>query len=467
MDRTLNALGAAVVLALTLYPTTADAELVFSLDIGSDTEISDPANDPGEFADPGDVYFSSQVAGSLMAIAPRLDDADLFGGVDPAPVQGVLASAAPLGTPGLYTNFFDIDAYDAISARINQLDVSPDAPLPQPLLRANAPIDCVYPFGTVALSYSDDSTAGWGFPGAPRIPVEGLSALGFLYGTTTGQDEVFGVNLDVSGGFPAALLGMGPLRDESEVHTDLSPNPTFGSLINDDDVDALDRNPVNGCDVHYFSVDTEGRMGLNPGNIYQFTGPAAPSVALRPLHFGLPADVNIDGFEFVWLPTPQGPALAMLFTVQPNNPVSTIDESGGLVPSTLYGSFLTGNSFVVLDGPANAFDNIDAIAVAAPQQQDTDNDGVPDNIDNCILVDNPNQIDADGDGIGNRCDTDLDNDCEVSFSDLALFRNAFFTNNAPADFNSDGVVNLLDLFFLRTYFFGNPGPAAEPNLCSP
>ncbi len=36
--------------------------------------------------------------------------------------------------------------------------------------------------------------------------------------------------------------------------------------------------------------------------------------------------------------------------------------------------------------------------------QDTDNDGVPDNSDNCIRTYNPDQKDSDGDGLGDACD---------------------------------------------------------------
>ncbi|MDO3695830.1 choice-of-anchor A family protein [Wenyingzhuangia sp. chi5] len=45
-------------------------------------------------------------------------------------------------------------------------------------------------------------------------------------------------------------------------------------------------------------------------------------------------------------------------------------------------------------------------------EKDTDNDGVPDSVDNCVNTPNPNQEDADNDGIGDVCDTDTDvSDC--------------------------------------------------------
>lgn len=45
-----------------------------------------------------------------------------------------------------------------------------------------------------------------------------------------------------------------------------------------------------------------------------------------------------------------------------------------------------------------------------PIFQDTDGDGILDNIDNCPAVANADQADTDGDGIGNVCDNDMDND---------------------------------------------------------
>lgn len=49
---------------------------------------------------------------------------------------------------------------------------------------------------------------------------------------------------------------------------------------------------------------------------------------------------------------------------------------------------------------------------------DTDGDGRPDGVDNCIEVANFRQLDDDGDGYGNACDADLDGDGEVTQADL-------------------------------------------------
>jgi hypothetical protein len=50
------------------------------------------------------------------------------------------------------------------------------------------------------------------------------------------------------------------------------------------------------------------------------------------------------------------------------------------------------------------------VNVAAACNDDTDGDGIPDKEDNCPLAANPLQIDTDKDGIGDNCDPDADGD---------------------------------------------------------
>jgi hypothetical protein len=95
---------------------------------------------------------------------------------------------------------------------------------------------------------------------------------------------------------------------------------------------------------------------------------------------------------------------------------------------------------------------------------DSDGDGIADNHDNCLAVANPQQEDTNADGFGNICDADLNGDCIVNSMDLGVFRSAFFSVGAnDADFNSDAQVNALDLGILRLLFFGQPGPSALAN----
>ncbi len=91
---------------------------------------------------------------------------------------------------------------------------------------------------------------------------------------------------------------------------------------------------------------------------------------------------------------------------------------------------------------------------------DADNDGIDDNIDNCLTVYNADQADADHDGYGNWCDGDFNNDGVVNFADLAVFRATFGSADAVTDLSYNGVVNFQDLARLRLLFGRAPGPSA-------
>ena len=108
-------------------------------------------------------------------------------------------------------------------------------------------------------------------------------------------------------------------------------------------------------------------------------------------------------------------------------------------------------------------------AVPVPNS-DADGDGIADQLDNCIDVQNPAQQDTDSDGYGNICDADLDNSGGVvNFGDLALFKAAFGTADPDADFNGDGTVNLSDFSIFRSSFGKAPGPSCVdlPSGCVP
>jgi hypothetical protein len=92
-------------------------------------------------------------------------------------------------------------------------------------------------------------------------------------------------------------------------------------------------------------------------------------------------------------------------------------------------------------------------------EPDTDQDGVPDDADNCKLVANTDQRDTDHDGYGNLCDPDFNNDGVVNFTDLARLKASFFKANALIDMNGDGIVNFTDLARLKSFFLRAPGPS--------
>jgi hypothetical protein len=103
---------------------------------------------------------------------------------------------------------------------------------------------------------------------------------------------------------------------------------------------------------------------------------------------------------------------------------------------------------------------------------DPDLDGVPDEIDNCVILPNgpdlstyfcDTQLDGDADGYGNPCDTDLDNDGAAGLSDLVLMNAAqkAISLDPVFDINCDGAAGLSDLSIVNAAQKGilAPGPS--------
>lgn len=451
-------------------PSLQQERIRWSLDIGSDSEISDIVSIAAdEELDPGDVYAGGAVLGSTAA-GPALDDSVMFG-FDPVPIQNVPATAAPIGDPTVsYEDGFDLDGYDRINARLNWIGIDNQV-LDVPLLISSPALgnlDCVARMRHLLVSFhDDDDSRGWRAPAGPRIPTEGPATNGTLATPT----ELVYVN--------TGLGGWVPLLSEVDVHVDLAPAPDMFEA-DDDDVDAVDypiRPDINDCDYHYISADDEGRLNLNPAWIYEVSPGGAPIPRINHVMLGLMNGTDVDAFEFAYVRLPQNYgaaagqwAFSVVFSVGANKPSSPIDQSGGLNPGSVYASFLDGANYEVLPRGDYGFGNIDAITVMEVPLPDADGDGIDDAVDNCTLVPNPQQHDADGDGIGNVCDGDFDNDCDTDFSDLAELRMAFFSNSAVHDIwgpdeEPDGLVDFFDLARFKQLFFGTPGPAASPNLC--
>ena len=101
--------------------------------------------------------------------------------------------------------------------------------------------------------------------------------------------------------------------------------------------------------------------------------------------------------------------------------------------------------------------------VMAGPAPDTDNDTVPDAVDNCLTTANAPQCDTDADGYGNLCDADVNADGVIDVADYPAIDNNI-GDTAPfvvpgADINCDGTVDIADYPGIDNNIGGAPGPS--------
>ncbi len=357
------------------YGTLDCSFFTFSNDIGADTELSDPHNIGNEYFDPGDMYVDFGLAPPLVGGEDGYqDDESLFAGADPDPATPDAfippSSAAPVEQdepiPAVNEEYFDLDGSDNVDFVLSGLSYGPGNP--------SIPVSvgpCLFEPYNVYVSFDDDDALHYTNSAWPSVPTTSFSSAGWVYGQPGYDDEIVGWEVTVSpfGGAASPGYSYG-LTDEEWLHSQLAPNPDLSLQEVDDDVDALDAPTVHaGCDVWYFSADHEAvgqhpgsGTALHPGVIYE-NAAAGPLPVIDPtLHLGIGPDADIDAFEFavLWDAAEGRNGLALLFSVDEDDILSSGDESGGLDPTVIYYSFLNGSSHEFLD---NSADDIDAIAL--------------------------------------------------------------------------------------------------------
>ena len=387
----------------TICPQPDDYYFEFSVDIGSDTELSDPFVDGDEGFDPGDVYrwhgppvTPPLVPGGRDGIK---DDEFIFGiDIFPDPPDPTMppSTAVPVGegSPEMYWMYFDLDGHDQIDASLVEFGLQ-GQPLEMPIFMWYS--QCIYWPEFLMISMDDDAGPGWP---AFDVPVTAPSPPGYSsYGNTIRRDEILGVTL-APVGLPAPIASVYPIASEAYVHDSLRPNPDDPSDLLDDDVDSLDILwRQNQCYVWYFSPDHEatgalpGATPLDPGDIYEVMFGGGPVAVIDDVNnLGIPDETDIDAFEFVWLNADGATILGVLFSVDDDDPLTSANESGGMDPRMIYVSRLMGNSVPALQEPL--FDDIDAITIwsasleprPCPGDMDCDGDVDFDDINPFVLA---------------------------------------------------------------------------------
>ncbi|GEM_PF-4874914 len=234
-----------ILLGAQVVPAQAATEVIYSVDAGSDAELSDPLmTGAAECLDPGDGYSSLSTA----SCAPNgvVDDAAMFVAGDPFPAN-LISTGIPFGAcgtiPDCFQDYFDMDGIDLIKVTLQDLGIDPNQ--------------------------------------AVQVHMEGAQ-----------------------------------------------------------------------LKVVLFSADHEATNGLRPGFIYQkYMSSPSHAVALKgTVHMGLTAGADVDAFEIAFITDPNDGIqyLGVLFSVDEDDPTTAVDESGGLNPGYLFGSFLDGGAPIVI-----------------------------------------------------------------------------------------------------------------------
>jgi hypothetical protein len=365
-------LAAAAAVGLVWSPS-ASGQLVYSLDIGSDLDMSDPGG--AGPADAGDLYDETFGLGTTIkndtSGGPNVGFPEVAA---PQPLPTAIGSVAggASAVRSAYDEYFDLDGEDQLNLVIPELPTTPllleglDRPTQESFGISFEPT-------TLLLSFEDDGPAGWAATG--DVPTTALPD----HGLPAPADEV----VSITGPFTTWGPPVG-VRDETTMGLPIDPFVT----TQDDDVDALDDRVLPHW---YWSADHEANLGNDPGGIY-YTDPTAPGankalVLDDVANVGIAADADVDAFEFVSISqgtfvalfgfdpdggTLVGPdVLTMLFSVDANDPDNDItaaaddfhgDESGGLSPSVIYISNLVGTTVPLI----GLEEDIDAITVPEP-----------------------------------------------------------------------------------------------------
>ncbi|MBF0142970.1 MAG: tandem-95 repeat protein [Magnetococcales bacterium] len=173
--------------------------------------------------------------------------------------------------------------------------------------------------------------------------------------------------------------------------------------------------------------------------------PMATALALETLP-GTTMPGELEGFD------PEGKPLTFQIVTQPTKgSVSLEDAATGYFVYTSVSTASGTDSFTYAVGDGAAISDTETVTITF-RVVDSDDDGVADAADNCLMVENPGQTDTDGDRLGNACDGDDDGDGVLDPVDAVPLDKTEsrdsdqdgIGDNADVDDDGDGVADSAD-----------------------